>query len=91
MATVMASRDCEGQSEPIQWGDVDKRQNKIRIKSQNYASCHFYSCFAKNVCVCVFLCFPPSYRLCNSVTTVGCRCIGCTGGWNHDCLFLSFF
>lgn len=33
---------------------LDKNKNKIRIKSQIMLLRHFYSCFAKNVCACVF-------------------------------------
>lgn len=56
MATRMASRDCEGQSEPINGTMLRDKKKKKQDKDQitNYASCHFYSCFAKNVCVCVF-------------------------------------
>lgn len=63
MVTRMASRDCEGQSEPIN-GTVlrDRRNKKTAIKITNHASCHFYSCFAKKMCVLcclIFFFFPP--------------------------------
>lgn len=48
MATSMASRDCEGQSEPINGTKLRDKNTRQRIKSQMYASCHFYSRFAKN-------------------------------------------
>lgn len=48
----MASRDCEGQSEPIN-GTMLRDEKKDTDQITNYASCHFYSYFAKNVCMCV--------------------------------------
>lgn len=77
-----------------QW-DNGERQKKKQDKDQitNYASCHFYSCFAKNVCVCFmfacFPCLPLSNCLCKPVMTVCCRCIGCTGGKNMNAFFFS--
>lgn len=51
VATRMASRDCEGQSEPINWTMLRDRKKQDKDQITNYASCHFYSCFAKK---CVF-------------------------------------
>lgn len=62
MVTGMASRDCEGQSEPINGTMLrDRRNKKTAIKITNHASCHFYSCFAKKrLCVlCLVVFFPP--------------------------------
>lgn len=97
MATRMASHDCEGQSEPINGTmlrDKKKKKQQQQDKDQitNYASCHFYSCFAKKKCLCVFyVCLfprlPLSYCLCKPVMTVGCQCIGCTGGKNMNAFF----
>lgn len=73
MATTMASRDCEGQSEPIKEGDVGRKKKK-KIKS-NCASCHFSSCFAKNVCLTSFVFYFPLSEwyasLCGLWMTVG--------------------
>lgn len=58
MVTRMASRDCEGQSEPINGTMLrDRRNKKTAIKITNHASCHFYSCFAKKMCVLCLLDF----------------------------------
>lgn len=88
MATRMASRDCEGQSEPINGTmlrDKKKKKSKIRIKSQIMLLVTFIPALPKmSVCVCfMFACFPSlplSYCLCKPVMTVCCQCIGCTGG-----------
>lgn len=77
-----------------QWDNVE-RQKKEKHKDQitNYASCHFYSCFAKKLSVCVFyvcLFSSLSYCLCKPVMTVCCQCIGCTGGRNMIAFFFSF-
>lgn len=87
MATRMASRDCEGQSEPINGTMLRDKKNKIRIKSHIMLLVTFIPALPKmSLCVCVcfmFACFPSlslSYCLCNPVMTVCCQCIGCTGG-----------
>lgn len=57
MATRMASRDCEGQSEPINGTmlrDTKKKKNKIRIKSQIMLLVTFIPALPKmSPCVCV--------------------------------------
>lgn len=64
MVTRMASRDCEGQSEPINGTMLrDRRNKKTAIKITNHASCHFYSCFAKKCVFCVCLIFFPPCSL----------------------------
>lgn len=91
MATRMASRDCEGQSEPINGTMLRDEKKQDTDQITNYASCHFYSCFAKNVCMCVFcVCLFSSFTMvllfmqaCNDC----CQCIGCTGGKNMNAFF----
>lgn len=100
MVTRMASRDCEGQSEPINGTMLrDRRNKKTAIKITNHASCHFYSCFAKKkcvFCVCLIIFFP----LCSLFTMVllfmqvwmtVVSFMGCTEGGEHKvpcCPFL---
>lgn len=82
MAARMASRDCEGQSEPINGTMLRDKNKKIRIKSQIMLLVTFIPALPKN-CLCVFyvcLFLPLSDCLCKPVTTVCCQCIGCTGG-----------
>lgn len=96
MATRMASRDCEGQSEPINGTilrDKKKKRKKIRIKSQFMLLVTFIPALPKmSVRVCfMFACFPSlplSYCLCKPVMTVCCQCIGCTGGKDMNAFFL---
>lgn len=93
MATRMASCDCEGQSEPINGTMLRDKKKQDKDQITNYASCHFSSCFAKNVSVCVFyVCLfssfiPLSCCSCKPVMTVCCQCIGCTGGKNMNAFF----
>lgn len=52
MATIwhhVTVKDNQSQSMGQCWGMKKKDTDQIT----NYASCHFYSCFAKNVCTCV--------------------------------------
>lgn len=99
MVTGMASRDCEGQSEPINGTMLrDRRNKKTAIKITNHASCHFYSCFAKKMSVCfVFACFfflPPvpclpwSYCLCKSGWLLSVN--GMYRGGEQNALFFAF-
>lgn len=78
-------KDNQSQSMGQCW--ETKKHDKDQITY--YASCHFYSCIAKNVCVCFmfacFSCLPLSYCLCKPVMTVCRWCIGCTGG-EEECL-----
>ena len=64
-----------------QWENVERWKEKTEDQIINYASCHFYSCFAKNVCV--FLCFFIflSYFFCLFMQAWDncCQYIGCIG------------
>lgn len=99
MVTGMASRDCEGQSEPINGTMLrDRRNKKTAIKITNHASCHFYSCFAKKclcvLCLVVFFppvpCLPWSYCLCKSGWLLSVYRMY-RGGKEHKCPFFPFF
>lgn len=58
MATRMASRDCEGQSEPINGTMLRDKKGNIRIKSQIMLLVTFIPALPKNcLCVCVCVCF----------------------------------
>lgn len=72
-----------------------------------YASCHFYSCFAKKclcVCVCVGVCcllFFVFFNVCLFLSftilllfmqaCAGCLCVGCKGGKNMNATPPPFF
>lgn len=99
MVTRMASRDCEGQSEPINGTMLrDRRNKKTAIKITNLASCHFYSCFAKKCvfCVCLIFFFPSLFLVYHGLTVYAslddcCQFMGCTEGGEHKFPFSPFF
>ena len=98
MATRTASRDCEGQSEPINGTmlrDEKKKENKIRIKSQITLLVTFIPALPKmslRVCF-MFACFP----LFIIVLLFMQACDDCLlsvyrmyRGEEHECLFFLF-
>lgn len=98
MVTGMASRDCEGQSEPINGTMLrDRRNKKTAIKITNHASCHFYSCFAKKcLCVLCLVVFSPPFLVYHGLTVYAslddcCQFIGCTGEEKNTNALFSLF
>lgn len=92
MATRMASRDCEGQSEPINGTMLRDKKNKIRIKSQIMLLVTFIPALPK-MSLCVFyVCLFSSFTI---VLLFMQACDDCLlsvyrmyRGEEHECLFL---
>lgn len=77
-------KDNQSQSMGQCWETKKKKQDKDQIT--NYASCHFYSCFAKKMSVwfffnvCLFSSFTIVFLFMQACDDCCCQCIGCTGG-----------
>lgn len=89
MATRMASRDCEGQSEPIN-GTMLRDKNKIRIKSQITLLVTFIPALPK-MSLCVFYVFLIVLLFMQACDDCLLSVYRMYRGEEHDCLYSFLF